>query len=246
MDDRILLIPSIAAPDPAVYEHWPALHALRERLDSFLPVDTLLWPTLKGQPREGSPAESLKNAVRRQIRPEHHVLAFVCTEPLLAELCEGEVRSLITTPFVPAPNSMSARGDGTLEGAMRAMVQLMANPSQFVRLTMTGAAENVVTKTVEEVERTLDRAASEKFRGYEWLDLKAPGTLPVPALYLTAAALTPGRDEVFDYFRSLVPNTKLDQLQHFGPRLHEEAGGHELAGKVIPFIEAVIAARDGG
>ncbi|HET9200378.1 MAG TPA: hypothetical protein VFO84_05310 [Dehalococcoidia bacterium] len=34
-----------------------------------------------------------------------------------------------------------------------------------------------------------------------------------------------------------------DALEDFGIHIHEEAGGHELADKVIPFIEEVIAER---
>jgi hypothetical protein len=75
VNDRILLVPPIWAPDPAVVQKWPALHALLLKLPAFLPVDFFLWPTLRGQEVLGTGVECLLNAFRRQLRPEHHVLA---------------------------------------------------------------------------------------------------------------------------------------------------------------------------
>ena len=246
MDDRILLVPASVAPDPAVFARWPAMHALTEDLASFLPIDTLLYPSLRGQPRDGRTAiDWMTNALRRQIRPGHHVLALICTELILGVLAEGRGQSLITTLFAPSAATASSRGDETLAGAMSAMAQLMASPSQFVATIMGGASEEVLARTAEEVERTLDQQVLEMTRTESFGALEPPSIkkISIPALYLTLPALVPGRDEVFSYFRSLVPDSRLDSLEHFGLRLHEEAGGHELADKVIPFIQEVIAAR---
>jgi hypothetical protein len=40
-----------------------------------------------------------------------------------------------------------------------------------------------------------------------------------------------------------VPGAVRDEVSEWGIHVHEEAGGHELADKVVPFIEGVIAAR---
>jgi hypothetical protein len=41
-----------------------------------------------------------------------------------------------------------------------------------------------------------------------------------------------------------VPGARHEELKESAPRWYEEAGGHELANKVIPFIQEVIAQRE--
>jgi hypothetical protein len=68
--------------------------------------------------------------------------------------------------------------------------------------------------------------------------------LDIPVLFLTSSAtLTHGKEERFEVFRRYAPGARHKELKEWGARLHEEAGGHELADKVIPFIQEVIAQR---
>ena len=57
----------------------------------------------------------------------------------------------------------------------------------------------------------------------------------------------PGADsqEADEIMRELVPSAEIDSLEKWGNRLHTEEGGHELAGKVISFVERVTAAPAG-
>jgi hypothetical protein len=66
----------------------------------------------------------------------------------------------------------------------------------------------------------------------------------IPTLYLSLSVL-PAGSEIFAILRRYAPEA-VDggPLNEWGMRLHEEAGGHELADKVIPFIQGVIAARE--
>ena len=93
--DRILLIPAVWAPDPSVFEKWPALRALMQRLRAFLPVDILLWPSLKGQAREDSAVKSHEQAIRRQVRAVHHVLDC----PASLNTCYGQIQRY--APLLP-------------------------------------------------------------------------------------------------------------------------------------------------
>jgi hypothetical protein len=246
MDDRILAVPLTVAPDPAVFEKWPALKALLSRLREFLPVDFVIQPTLKGQKASGRGNVALVKALVAQVRPEHHVLAFSCSELLLVALLQRPVRSLIASGFFPSPRAMAAHEDESLAAGLAAIMPIISNPGQFVRIVMSGADEELINRTTREIEATVDKDLLQRI----WYGTEPPisvpsgRTLDFPALYLTLPVLTPGRDEVFDYFRRHVPNTKLDQLHEWGFHLHEEKGGHELANKVIPFIQEVIAQRE--
>ena len=54
MDDRILLVPPVWAPDPRIFESWAAPRVLLTKLEGILPVDILRWYTLKGEKRTGA------------------------------------------------------------------------------------------------------------------------------------------------------------------------------------------------
>jgi hypothetical protein len=68
-------------------------------------------------------------------------------------------------------------------------------------------------------------------------------SLDCPALYLELPVAVPQYD-VVTLLRGYLPNLRTDKLETYGSHLHEEAGGHEVADKVIPFIKEVIAERE--
>jgi hypothetical protein len=243
MDDRILFLPLPWTPDPAVYEKWPASRALLSRLRSFLPVDTVIWPTLKGQEVVGDTQDCMANALRARLRPEHHVLSVVSSNWLLEVLGETRARSLVASGFFPSPSVMAARGDTTLASAMLGTLSVFLNPTQFMRVVMTGADDFVIEQAARDVRLTFDRDLLERIWADPRTNDRPPRTLSIPTLYLTLPVRTPGADEVFAYFRSVVPGARHDELHEWGFHLQEETGGHELADKVIAFIEEVIAAR---
>jgi class 3 adenylate cyclase len=245
VDDRILLIPPLYAPDWNVIETWPAGHAFSLRLKAFLPLDILLWPTLKGQRCEGdTPTEWVLNALRRQIRPEHHVLAIVSGEALLMALGEHPARSLIISGFFPSPTALAARGENTLAGAMVGVQAILSNPLQLMRAVMAGADEDVVERAAHEVALSLDRPVLENVQADEPLrNPQTAATLSLPTLYLRLPTPTPGMEERFAFFRSYIPDARHDELHEWGLHMHQEEGGHELANKVISFIEEAIASR---
>jgi hypothetical protein len=243
VDDRILLIPFFLTPDPAVFERWPAVGALLRKLRAFLPVDIFLWPSLKGQEVAGSGVEIVRNAWRRQLQSEHHVLVSLGGSDILLEaLAERPVRSLVVGGgYMPTPKRAAVIAGSATAAYAQAMMEILRNDSEAFHLAMSGAEEADIQRAMEEAERNRDRevylAVQDGLLAHE------PGpitTLEIPALFLSTAWPTGS----FEIFRCYIPTARYDELKEWGPRLHEEAGGYELADKVIPFIQEVIAQRE--
>jgi hypothetical protein len=251
MDDRILLIPTTFAPDPAVFEKWAAPRALMQRLRAFLPVDVFLWPTLMGQPAEGSSTECVDRAIRRQLRNEHHLVnVSMRQEPLLTVLAERPARSHAAAGYFPFVQSVTGKVDSLLATSIEAIRAVTLNVAQLVPQMMQGAGEAEIEKAVSEVEATRNSGFLTRWVEESLVEHRAGRSKPVtpsshtPTLYLSLPVAIPGGERIVEIFRSYVPNARVDELHEWGLHLHEEAGGHELADKVIPFIEEVIAARE--
>jgi hypothetical protein len=243
--DRILLIPAVWAPDPSVFEKWPALRALMQRLRAFLPVDILLWPSLKGQAREDSAVKTHEQAIRRQVRAVHHVLD-VSGLPQHLLRADPAIRSLVVAGFIPSQAIARAADDPLLITALQAARGVAANPAQMIPLTMQGATEADIERTIAEVNRTLDIDFLRRFTD----ERRAAATTAIPtsqapALYLSIALTIPGGEKLFEIFQRIAPNAEDGgQLQQWPSELHREGAGYELADKAIPFIERVIAERE--
>jgi hypothetical protein len=77
------------------------------------------------------------------------------------------------------------------------------------------------------------------------LDLSKRVRLGIPVLYLETPMPFPSPPELrLQIFRSMAPDLRHEVLNEWPLRMQEEAGGEELAGKVIPFIQEVIAERE--
>jgi hypothetical protein len=246
VDDRILLIPPDWAPDPTVFETWPMARATIEKLQAFLPTDYFRWPSLAGEPAEGDPIECILHAFSRQLRPEHHVVAIVSREVVLQAFAERPPRSLVNGAFVPSPATAMKLGEDDLARALAAQNTLSANVAQIARMVMQGAIESEIEKTIADLKRTCDFGFVARVR--EAVETQAPeavAMLNVPTLYLSPAVpINPGDDKLFEMFQAWFPNARRGRLQEWGLRLHDPAGGAELADIAVPFIQEVIARRE--
>jgi hypothetical protein len=249
VDDRILFIPAPFAPDPAVLTEWPALRALFQRLNAFLPLDVALLPTLLSQPHTGDdPFASVADAVRRQLRPEHHVLTIGSPlGPVLQVLGEQPARSHVAVGFVPTAALMQASSDRLLASAFDAIRATSRNVSQLVQLAMQGAQADEIERVIGDVKQTLDLDYYHALVAAEWSSELRIAPSSIPTLYLSYQVALPGGEELLAIFRRYAP-AAVDggALREWGRRIHEEAGGHELADKAIPFIQEVIAQRQSG
>jgi hypothetical protein len=247
MDDRILLVPPDWTPDPAVYGRWPMVRACLERLQSFLPVDHFRWPSLPGEPCEGDPQDCVLDAFAEQLRPEHHVVCFLASEVVLLALSRHRARSLVTATFIPSPATAAAQDD-MLAAALTAQNVISRKLSQIVPMIMQGADVADVNRVIADLRRTTNYDFVAALRDDVVSKPRAPEPLRgLPTLYLSPAlGINPGEEPIFAIFRSFVPEARHDFLTEWALHLHEEAGGHELADKVIPFIQKVIVGRGAG
>jgi hypothetical protein len=248
MGDRILLIPALFTPDPLVIEKWPAFRALLLRLRQFLPVDFFRWPTLKGEQAVGAGADCVLRALHAQVRPEHHILQLQAAsgELTLEALADRPARSLVSVGFAPSPNVAAALGATDLARAMDATYAILSpNLHQIFEVLMSGAEEDEIGRAVSEVTVTsnpdIGRAIGADVQTREPPPLRP---LNVHALYLFVPAPIPMPEARFEIFRRFIPLARHDELHEWGIHLHKEEGGHELANKVIPFIQEVIAERE--
>jgi hypothetical protein len=245
MDDRILLVPAFWMPDPAVFEEWPALRALSQRLKDFLAVDSFLWPTLKGQAAKGSGIEGALAAFRAQIRPLHHIVTIAgFGEILLEALTRKRARSLVVAGFVPLPRTAALLGSKELATALSAAYDIMLNDAQRYRVFMSGAKEADIQRATKRARQNRDEAAVTALAAE--LRTRQPSAeiaLKLPTLCLTTAARMPAKEQLFDLFRSYVPGAQRGELQVWGSNLFEDAAGHELADRAIAFIQGVMARR---
>ena len=179
-----------------------------------------------------------------QLQPVHHVLCFVGSEVILLALSRKPIRSLTTTAFIPSPATVV--GDDVLATALTAQNVISRKLSQVVPLIMQGATEGEVESVIADLRRTSNYDFVAGLRDDFVSKPRAPERpLDIPALYLSPAVqVNPGEEPIFAIFRSFVPRAQRGVLTEWGLRIQEEDGGHELADKVIPFIEEVIATRN--
>jgi hypothetical protein len=248
VDDRILFIPTVWAPNPESFERWAAARILLERLRAFLPVDIFIWPTARrGQPPETG-IENANQAIRASLRANHHVVAPGHGDTLLAALDTRfvELRSLVVAGFFPSPATLRACGLDSMSGAMEGVYHtLRLGVAQLVPISMQGASEEEIQEIVNLFEGDVDRGRLQSAidLGSIYNALEDPPLVSVPALYLTLPLAIPGAEEMADLFRRFVPNTEVHSLSVWGLQQHREEGGIELAEKVIAFIQRVIAER---
>jgi hypothetical protein len=118
-------------------------------------------------------------------------------------------------------------------------------PNSF-RAIMRGANEADVKAAIGEVGRSLERPLlRDVVTDLLGREPRPVRILNIPVLYLISpAAPNVGKEERWEVFRRYVPTARYLELNEFGG-LHEEAGGLELADRVIPFIQEAVAQREG-
>ena len=244
MDDRILLVPFGLTPDPRSYETWASPRILLTMLKGFLPVDIFRWPHLKSEKPIGYGWEAMAEAFRAQIRPEHHIVDVGTGNPILLQAAATiGARSLITVGFLETVPTLEARGDTAMANVMRLQYDLSeAGAAQVIPLLMQGADEDYLAAAIREVNESIDQTRknqSPRVSETQGSPIEA-GILEIPSLFLDPPLYLDG---TFELFKHYAPAARRDTLKGWGTRVHEEDGGRELANKVIPFIQEVIAAR---
>ena len=215
------------------------------RLRPIFPVDILRLPTLRGEPRQGAGVECTLNAIRAQLRPEHHVIDAGGTtgEALLLVLSSTPARSLTLCGFYPHPGHPEFENDDSAYTIYRTIVNVMVSgPAQMVSIVMNGAEEWEIAQVVARVDETLDREVLEEI---QWRSPMTCGTVDTPTLLLSLPAPVPMGEGAYAVLRRIVPYVRSDTLHHWSTRIHEREGGDELADKLIPFIDSVITRREG-
>jgi hypothetical protein len=253
-DDRILLVPVFFASAPRVFEKWPAVRVLLARLRGFLPVDIHLWPSAEGSPRTGASEgfDAILARLRGSIKPNHHVVDLgTGGEFLLTVLARQPARSLVVAGYQPMPATVELTGDSTLANAMRFIGQARrtnlgerTNPEPLVRMTMQGLDEKQIAEVVRDIEEHVDLSRGPGSELMTGTSLLTDEVVDLPALHLLLPVPLPGIERTFEFFKKHVPRARTEPLEVWPLRVHEEEGGHELADKVIPFIQSVIAERE--
>lgn len=244
MDDRILFVPPVWCPDPLVFEDWPSVRAFMRRTRQILPVDILRLPTIRGEPRDGKGVDCTLNAIRAQLRPEHHVVDAGGTagEALLLVLSTTKAQSLTLCGFYPHPGHTEFDKDREAATIYRTIVSVMVSgPAQMVPIVMNEAEEWQIAEAVARVDRTLDR---EVLNEIQWQEPMTCETIDTPTLLLSLPAPVPMSEASFAVLSRIVPSVRRDTLNTWSTRVHEGDGGDELASKVIAFIDSVITRRD--
>ena len=249
MDDRILLICSPFLPHPDSWKKWPGSRALLGRLEAFLPVDIFAWPTLRGA-GERKGGGGVTGALMESIQPQHHVVDIGGGAGLgillVAKNLEKPPRSVTLAGFFATPATARAMGKDALAESMDALFGVVSSGSatELIKLQAEGAPDDFVQTASRQIESELDRAHLRAYmeRARETDFSRQRFEMPFPILYLRMLRF-PGADseEADEIVRELVPNAEMDSLEKWGNRLHVEEGGHELASKVITFVERVVA-----
>jgi hypothetical protein len=249
MDDRVILLQPAFAPDPDFFHIWPAFRVLRERLLRRWPVDIFRWPCLNGEQLQGGPWECQVAAINQQVGECHHVVDLgTGGTPLLLAMARKPGRSLVAAGSWPSPATIAARGYADQAKALGAIFTIGSNPGQIIPAIMQGADEQTLSRSIEAALASCDRSVLEWMwgRDYQEIDLTGQGLVTIPSLYIAIPVQIAGPEELFDVFQSFAPAAERDEVVDWGIHVHEESGGRELADKVIPFIEKVIAARNAG
>ena len=242
-----MLIQPAFSPDPEFFQLWPAFRILRERLQEHWPVDFVRWPTLKGEKAVGGPWECQVNALNDQITPQHHVVDLgTGGTPLLIAMTREPGRSLVCAGNWPSPATIAARGHADQANALGALFSIGSNPGQIIPAIMQGADSQTLERSINTALESCDRSVLEFMWGkeYQETDMTGQAAVAIPSLYIAIPVQIAGPEDLFDVFQSFAPDARRDEVLEWGIHVHEEAGGHELADKVIPFIQEVIAARE--
>ena len=246
MDDRVLLVPPTFAPDPAVLRSWASTGVLMARLEERWPLDFVRWPTIKGEPAIGSGWEILVHPVQAVATPQHHVVDISFGGGSLAvSLRDTPPRSLAVAGFVGTLASLRAAGYPELAEAARVSQTIITRPGQFLPFIMQGAGEHDIELAERQLDATLDsELLAEVFEVVADVHFADLATLDVPAVFFCVPPPFPGGDVEYEMYQSLVPGVRRDELATWPGQIHLPEGGNELADKVIPFIEEVIATRE--
>jgi hypothetical protein len=248
VDDRVLLVPPVFAPDPDVLRSWASPGILISRLNDRWPVDFVRWPTIKGTATStGGSLEALVQAVRAVITPQHHVVDISFGGgSLTLGLWECPPRSLSVAGFVGTLASLRAAGHPELADATQISQSIITVPGQFLPFIMQGATPQEIEAAERQLDATLDKEAlAEVFEAVADVVFAELVTLDVPAVFFVLPTPFPGGEVEYEIYQTLVPGVKRDELSIWPGEIHRVEGGNELADKVIPFIEGVIAARGG-
>ena len=249
MDDRIFLVRSIWCGGAHVYNRWPAVRAQGERLRSFLPVDEFVWPFHHGESAD-DPVEATLERMASAITPNHHVVDDGGTggEGLLLALTRSGVqpRSLVYNGFFAQSATLRSAGFPDAATAISVAWQVVSNPNQVAGVCMQDAAEEDRKAMSLAMQQDVNQADLVKY--VEGIGLLHPyenvSRLRCPSLYLELPVAVPGTEQNEAILSHYLADLRVEPLLLYGLRLHEEAGGHEVADKVIPFIKEVIAARE--
>jgi hypothetical protein len=251
MDDRFLLVPAPFMPRPASWKKWPGMRSLLSRLESYLPVDVFPWPTVRGT-EAGKGNAGVTGALLEEIKPYHHVVDGAGGAGLgillVAKNLPEPPRSVTLVGFFPTPATARAMGKDALAESMDALFGVVSSgpATALIQLQAEGASEDFIQTARAQIERELDRAHLQAYmeRARDTDFSRQRFEMPFPILYLRMLRF-PGADseEADEMIKQLVPNAEIDSLEKWGNRIHVEEGGHELAGKVVAFVERVIAAR---
>ncbi|MEX2237711.1 MAG: hypothetical protein WEB00_09275 [Dehalococcoidia bacterium] len=242
-DDRILLLPPAFAFDPVMVDLWRGFRTLIDQLEAHFPVDLFHWSPEEGQVAETP--EQVIDLIEGAIRPQHHVvdLGTAC-QMLLVALTRRPARSLTTAGLFSSAATLEAAGEFALAAALTAVTALAITPAQIVPLAMEGAAPRDVETAIAAAELGIERANYHQLLArFHETDFTGRTTVDIPVLCLDVPFPTPGADRLFELFKESIPNARRDELLIWPMRMQEAAGGRELAGKVIAFIQSVIAER---
>jgi hypothetical protein len=114
----------------------------------------------------------------------------------------------------------------------------------LVQLQAEGAPEDFIQTARGQIDRELDRAHLRAYmeRARDTDFSRQRFEVPFPVLYLRMLRF-PGADseDGDEIMRQLVPQAESDSLEKWGNRLHVEEGGRELGGRVVAFVERVMA-----
>jgi hypothetical protein len=250
MEDRLFLIHSNWAGRPEVFTRWPAVRAMRERLLSLLPADEFEWPFHGGESCE-DPVEEVIERFESSIKPYHHVFddGGSGAEAILLALTRSGVvpRSVVFNGFFALPATLRSAGFAEDATAIEVGWAVVTNPHQITGVIMQDADESERNKMAQLLDEDVDRVCLTSF--INGLGRKRPfeNVQPIdcPALYLDLAVAVPGAGHNEDVLRRYLPRLQVDSLSLYGLRLQEEAGGHEVADKAIPFMEGIIKGREG-
>jgi hypothetical protein len=236
------------APDWRTYRPGGAVATLLSELEAFLPLDVFEQPTLKGSRRHADDVAGFIAVLRSDIKPGHHVVEVGGGpgEPVLLAVAGSPARSVTICGLYPTPKSLARRGDQELAQAVEAMyMTLVNNPGQALSVVMQDADDSTREAALRRIEETVDRAALRRLgESLATAQLSIEQQVTVPALYLGLSHRIPANSGQIDIFREYAPGARYDELEMWGPFGHLEAAGYELAGKVIPFIQEVIAERE--